>query len=138
MFNSVSITCIIRIAIEFNPGSAEKDNVETYETMLWFDIEAGVAILCCCLPTMAPLVSGVSSILPSVKSWFSSLLSRTRGGTTTTEAWPGGRGMEGGSTWAIRSYETSESDGASMRWLHLAHSVDGKLRIERREATFEV
>ncbi|KAK4161308.1 hypothetical protein QBC43DRAFT_323820 [Cladorrhinum sp. PSN259] len=70
----VSITCIIRVHYMYKPN--DTIHVDIYNGMLWASIEMGVAILCSCLPTLGPLVSG-NIISGTLSRWYHSLRSRS-------------------------------------------------------------
>ncbi|APA11193.1 hypothetical protein SS1G_11403 [Sclerotinia sclerotiorum 1980 UF-70] len=67
----VCITCIVRAYFIFDPKTKQPP-------MDWTTVELASAILCACLPTYGPLLSGIDITSSTVKSWFSSLIGSKR------------------------------------------------------------
>ncbi len=53
--------------------------VSTGGDLTWATIENGLAIICACLPTFRPLLSGNTLVASTLNSWYNSLLSTSRG-----------------------------------------------------------
>lgn len=46
--------------------------------MLWSTLQLGIAITCACLPTMGPVLLGVTKQLSQIRSWGSTIWSKSR------------------------------------------------------------
>ncbi|KAJ5094367.1 hypothetical protein N7456_010228 [Penicillium angulare] len=69
----VCITCAVRAHFIWNPSTGQARSIPI--AMDWTTVEMASAIVCACLPTYGPVISNLSDVVPSLKSWYSSLLS---------------------------------------------------------------
>lgn len=57
---------------------AKFSSVKYSAAMLWSTLQLGIAITCACLPTLAPILHTVSKQLSQIRSWGSTIWSRSR------------------------------------------------------------
>ena len=123
MDSSVCVSCAVRMYWIYLPDSPLPRSQPA--VLNWSTIELASAIICTCLPTYGPLITGDRSILASAKTWYASLIS-SRGGSSY------GKSTVNSSTGPSTGPYNSYSGEKDVKRSHIVNQRPVNGRIEHR------